>query len=633
MSDSENDQNSSVMSKESLIDDEALSALPRKSRVQADMTHTDESLTPPTNSWFSGFALQNEPQPGFPLPNSFLPTKNGFELGLPSVSSSSNAIIGPHGADVHISFKHATNYRIIRYDELTVTLGYFDERDTRLAEVTIASGSPYVYVAATAPVELQSREPLKPVQDIGGAYSIDSARGIFGLHSKKSPGGDGAIALDQSDRVSIFSSPDQSTSKSLYTHAENAITSGSVSYTRDNSEITTELRYKTANGKPTVLAQLPHQGAVKDWVGSYRSIYGDMPMSIGRTIAYATQTPQVRSSLDVASLSAAERTALVRQVKKDVSVDNAQLKDTYFGGKQLYKQAQLLQLSSSLGLENETKISRERLSRWLTSWFDNNTSETSFYYDEKAQGVVGEEPAFGSDTEFNDHHFHYGYFIYAAAILAEHDDAFIKEYRPQVDLLVADIANYNTDEKLPLRRNYDAYAGHSWASGTAPFKDGNNQESSSEAINAWTGAALWAEQTANKTLLLQSQWLLANELATRDTYWLEANVDNTYLAEYSAPIVAINWGGKREYSTFFSDEANAKLAIQLLPLNPTMQKHGPQLRTDQLKGTTRDAPFGDYIVMASPKPLELANLERFPDKFIDDGNSKSYMMAYILTNK
>ncbi|HEX7210899.1 MAG TPA: glycosyl hydrolase, partial [Propionibacteriaceae bacterium] len=50
------------------------------------------------------------------------------------------------------------------------------------------------------------------------------------------------------------------------------------------------------------------------------------------------------------------------------------------------------------------------------------------------------------------------------------------------------------------RRTFDAYAGHSWASGTAPFADGNNQESSSEAITAWTGLALWAKASANPNL-------------------------------------------------------------------------------------------------------------------------------------
>ena len=39
---------------------------------------------------------------------------------------------------------------------------------------------------------------------------------------------------------------------------------------------------------------------------------------------------------------------------------------------------------------------------------------------------------------------------------------------------------------------FDPYRGHSWASGPSPFASGNNQESSSEAVAAWNGLALWA---------------------------------------------------------------------------------------------------------------------------------------------
>ena len=127
---------------------------------------------------------------------------------------------------------------------------------------------------------------------------------------------------------------------------------------------------------------------------------------------------------------------------------------------------------------------------------------------------------FSGSDEFNDHHFHYGYFIYAAAILAQYDADFLSAHKDGINLLVADIANYKTGEELPLRRAYDPYAGHSWASGAAPFSDGNNQESSSEAINAWTGVALWGEVSGNDALEMQAGWLLSNEALTAQRYWL-----------------------------------------------------------------------------------------------------------------
>jgi len=61
-----------------------------------------------------------------------------------------------------------------------------------------------------------------------------------------------------------------------------------------------------------------------------------------------------------------------------------------------------------------------------------------------------------------------------------------------VELLIKDIANWDrNDTRFPFLRNFDPYEGHSWASGHAGFADGNNQESSSEAINAWQAIILW----------------------------------------------------------------------------------------------------------------------------------------------
>ena len=56
-----------------------------------------------------------------------------------------------------------------------------------------------------------------------------------------------------------------------------------------------------------------------------------------------------------------------------------------------------------------------------------------------------------------------------------------------------------------------------------------------------------------------------------------------------------NWGGKREYKNIFSDEPNAKLAIQLLPLNPTMKAYVDTFTGTVFKGTDVNKLYGDYI--------------------------------------
>ena len=109
--------------------------------------------------------------------------------------------------------------------------------------------------------------------------------------------------------------------------------------------------------------------------------------------------------------------------------------------------------------------------------------------------MIGYPASYGSDGELNDHHFHYGYFIRAAAEIAAARSGLGRgraAWGGMVQLLIRDIASPDrADPWFPFLRCFDPYAGHSWASGHAKFGDGNNQESSSEAMNAWAGIILW----------------------------------------------------------------------------------------------------------------------------------------------
>ena len=159
-----------------------------------------------------------------------------------------------------------------------------------------------------------------------------------------------------------------------------------------------------------------------------------------------------------------------------------------------------------------------------TLWLDpgpcSTTSNRCFTYDRSSRGVVGRIPSFGSEL-FNDHHFHYGYFLAAAALVADLDPSLVDDWRPTLDALADDIAAPYASGDGPALRTFDPYAGHSWASGLSPFADGNNQESSSEAVNAWNGLALWAQVAGDDERARQAAWQLSVESATAAAYWLQ----------------------------------------------------------------------------------------------------------------
>lgn len=610
----------------SLVNSSTLSSLHRVSNDQLDYTHIAPNITPPTNKWFSSFALQRSPRPGFSYPNSFRPTNAGFEMSLPQVEARPDLIIGAHRADVVVGIVGADNYKITRYDELTVDLTYYKGK-TALATVTVTQGSPYVFMTARQSITVRAEGFSRRMPTIkrGNAWY-----GIQTAGSWRSAD----LHLLPKQSVAVYSVSRSDDLSTLKRYAPNVVTSASVSYTVSSDKVRTSFKFETYGHRPTVFAYLPHQQHGKKLGSvSYRSVLGTLRTATGTTFSYDVAPVPVVSSLTVRSLSGIDQAVLREQLQRDAAANEPDKQDSYFGSKQLYRTAQLLDLAHQLGdtgtaAQLQTRL-KTRLTDWLTKGKD---APQSFAYNKRAYGIIGRDASFGSDTEFNDHHFHYGYFIYAASVLARYDKDFLAHYKPMVDLLVADIANYKNGEALPLRRTYDPYAGHSWAGGTAPYPDGNDQESVSEALNAWTAIILWAKETKNETLENEGRWLLANEAMAAKWYWLRGNSSkDEYLKGYTAPLVSLVWGGKREYRTFFSEEPNAKLAIQLLPMNPTMQFLQTDSQSGLFRGTDVHQPYGDFTLMAK-RGATIDEARSLPDTAIDDGNSRTYLYAWVLTH-
>ncbi len=136
--------------------------------------------------------------------------------------------------------------------------------------------------------------------------------------------------------------------------------------------------------------------------------------------------------------------------------------------------------------------------------------------------------------------------------------------------------------------------------------------------------------------------MLSSETASANAYWTGFDPADPVYAGYSHSIVSLNWGGKRDYSTWFSAEANAKLGILLIPMSPVASSlAGDPTRIE--KNVQGAAPagysvqFGDYLLMyqalAGPDSAKSAlQIARdLPEKFIDDANSRSYMLAWIMS--
>jgi endo-1,3(4)-beta-glucanase len=621
----------------------ALGSVPHRSVAPMPTARLAPGLIPPTNRWFSGLVFGNTPQPVFPLPLSFGLTGTGFGFGVPVITSGADTITGEYTPAVTVD-DQSTSAEISAYDAASVTIAQKASDGTTIGSVLIAEGSPVVtYTAArTGSITLG-----QPFASSGNGLLTTTIGGLdYGLLTKGTKDG-ATLHLAKGQTAVWFAVPRGGSATKLASHVS-ALTSVSLAYGVTGKAASTTLTYRSAG--ESLVAAMPHQLAALKApascsLGSFPSVYGTLSLCSGPTLSWDSPLVTATASLDAARLTSADKTDLRSQLAKDVASTPKLPADSYYGGKALYRLANLLTVAHDVGDAAEATAIQTKLDAALERWTTPNgcasRSSQCFVYDPAAKGIVGLTASFGSD-QFNDHHFHYGYFFYAASVAATYNPSLTSHIEPVMNLLAADLATSGTSKSFPQRRVFDAYTGHSWASGYAPFADGNNQESSSEAVDAWNGLALWGSVTHNTGLNTEATWMLSAEAASAKAYWTNFDTKDPVYSGYQHSVVGINWGGKRDYATWFSAAASAKLGIQLIPMSPaSTYLAGDSARiAENLKEAVPggyDVSLGDYLLMysalegPSQASAALATARTLPAKYIDDGDSRTYLMAWIMT--
>lgn len=311
--------------------------------------------------------------------------------------------------------------------------------------------------------------------------------------------------------------------------------------------------------------------------------------------------------------------------------------DTYFSGKALAKLARILLIAEeiyeicgqrrrsnlrSLQTEDISEACSEstlptqtafdealtHLQQGVEIWL-NGTAQAPFLYDAAWGGVVSCGCSFdGGSCQnvfpdcpgltdqglnfgagfYNDHHFHYGYHIYAAAVLAHFNHDWGRDNYEKVLMLVRDIANPSVDDSyFPQVRHKDWFHGSSWASGiTMPASPtGMNQESTSEAIAGYEAVALFGKTMSSifsedgnayavasaNTAYQIGRLLVATELRSAQRYWQVIQSDDSkrlFGSAYQHNVVGILWSSKVFFGTWFGNSPYLIYGIQLLPLTP-----------------------------------------------------------------
>ena len=204
------------------------------------------------------------------------------------------------------------------------------------------------------------------------------------------------------------------------------------------------------------------------------------------------------------------------ELSQDVGAQS-NLNSMYFSGKALSKFATLIWTVSKLG--NNPGMAQPALDALKSAFarFVNNTQQVPLVYDNVWKGVVssasydGGSPGedFGN-TFYNDHHFHYGYFVHTAAIIGALDPSWIPANRDWVNTLVRDAGNAAKDDPyFPFSRSFDWYNGHSWAKGLFDSGDGKDQESTSEDSMFAYALKMWGNTIGDSSMEMRGNLMLA----------------------------------------------------------------------------------------------------------------------------
>ncbi len=277
--------------------------------------------------------------------------------------------------------------------------------------------------------------------------------------------------------------------------------------------------------------------------------------------------------------------------------------DTYWTGKGLGRAAKLSEIADQLGLQGDRdtllKAIRARLNDWFTASAGKGVNDRVFYYDQNWGTMIGYPADFGSDLELNDHHFHWGYFIDAAATLAKHDLAWATQYGPMIELLIRDASNYDRgDNRFPFLRDFDVYSGHSWASGHGAFAAGQNQESSSESMNYAQALIKWGSLTGNDQVRNLGIYLYTTEAEAVRNYWHDQD-NRVFPANFNHDVVGMVWGDGGAYATWWTPMPEKIHGINMLPFTAgsTYLGRNPAYVGSHISG------LRDYVQSQKGRPL------------------------------
>ena len=581
---------------------------PNQRPAQAGRSLAGQAL--PTNQWWTSLLTGAGDQPIWARPLAVKRTAAGLAISSAPATASARAVVTPFAPALVAAGAMATP-QVVEYGAFHVVLRS-ELRGGGAVEITVVQGSPVLHLDfRDATPTLTATGPLRRAAGDGPLARLTVAGQRWDVQAQDGAGWRQAgnrLTVDRSDRTAIAvarvpdGADDAAWTEALAGAAGDPVIRTTAHMTHDGAAgtVTQTLAAERRSGRPTVWALLPHQqgsarddAAVRPLTGTYSDALG--PLTVVRATAVRVRVPMPGLITEVPSvpLSGPARAAVLADLDTDLAAKPPTADGgSYFGLKELGRLATVAEVAKGIGARSRQEAALRRLRAGLVDWLthDGAGDKRYFAYDDTWGGLIAVPAEFGSD-DYNDHHFQYGYLVRAAAVLAAEDPAFRRDYGDAVGLVVRDYSgtlSANGADGFPPFRAFNAYLGHSAASGFAPFADGNNQESSSEAVAAWEAVARWGVVTGDADLTAYGVAHYALEAATARMYWLGEGLERP--AGYRHTVAGIVWDAKIDYATWFDPKPESIVGIQLLPLT-----FGSLYRGDAQQAAARSGRLGNEV--------------------------------------
>ena len=510
--------------------------------------------------------------------------------------------------------------KVSGYGDYSVNVVFSDD-DTAKMSSTLVQGSPFIYNTFTTPEVQLTSYNIARLFDAGGnailANDFDTYQGDhIGIelatpdnaptpqtktrwYGVFAPAGSTFVRIGGAIKVKLAGGQNYlslatltapSDLGSYYSRAYAFVTGTKVDYKFDpkTSLVTTNFTTTTTPQRAgfsgeTLMGLLPHQwkqSSARLSGREYASVRGQIKLLEGNSFTtedrFLGLIPQFVEPSNP-EYSRAKLAGFLEQLDQSVA-GNLISDDPYWQGKTLHPVAMGALVADQLGdtarRDRYVAVLKSVLSNWLTYGAGDQPLGTYFHYVKPWGSLVAYTSEFGLAAGLTDHHFTYGYFAFAAAVLGSFDKGFVADYGPMVDLLVRDYANPSrTDKQFPYLRNFNPYSGHSWAGGFGDNANGNNQEAAGESLFSWVGQYLWGQVTNNTAFRDAGIYGFTTELNAVQQYWFNYDQDNWH-RDWAHGGVGQIYGSAYNFSLYFQHSTEMVYGIHWLPTSEYLTYYG-----------------------------------------------------------